>query len=112
MDDSQDFDSLHLGTIKDEDSFEAGYPEDSQGGEFRMLEPGMPSHLGVGRQQGKRFMRRQEKAMANFGTCFPGQIIGLIVEVAVGLWTYDVGAAHRPFVLFSRSSRRRCFSCQ
>lgn len=68
-----------LRTIEDEASFEARYPEDSQGGEFRMLEPGMPSHFGVGGEQGEGFMRCQEKAVANFGTRFRGQVIGLIV---------------------------------
>jgi putative PIN family toxin of toxin-antitoxin system len=34
------------------------------------------------------------------------------IQVAVSLRANDVGAAHRLFVLLSRSSSRRCFSCQ
>jgi hypothetical protein len=45
-------------------------------------------------------------------TRFRGQVMGLIVQVAVSLRTNDVDAAHRLFVLLSRSSSRRCFSCQ
>ncbi len=69
---SQDLNSTCVRTIKDEDFFEACYPEDSQGSEFRMFEPGMPSYLGICGKQAKCLMRRQEKPVADFRTRFRG----------------------------------------
>lgn len=36
VDEAEDLDSLRVRAIEDEDSFEAGEPENSQGGEFRV----------------------------------------------------------------------------
>ncbi len=55
---SKDLNSTRMRTIKYEDFFEAGYPEDSQSSEFRMFEPGMPPYIGICGQQAKCLMRR------------------------------------------------------
>lgn len=67
-----------------------------------MLETSFPSHIWVARQQAKCFVRSQEKAVSDFGTCFRGQEISLIIKVEVGLGANNVRAAHRVLVLFSR----------
>lgn len=73
VDDSKNLHSIHPRSIKDENSFEAADPENSQSSKFGMLEPGFPSHLRVRGQQAKCFVRRQEKAVADFRACFRGQ---------------------------------------
>jgi hypothetical protein len=76
--------------------------------EFRI-----PTHVGLGRKKGKRFVGSDEKAVADFWVPFSRVVERLIVEVLIGFWANGVTCfAQRVPVRFSRSSKRRCFSSQ
>jgi hypothetical protein len=77
-----------------------------------MLQPRMPSYLWIRGQEAKGFISSEEEAVTEVGACLSCEVIGLVVEVLVGLGTDDIDSAHRAPVFLKRSSSRRCLSCQ
>jgi hypothetical protein len=109
---SQNLDSLRNGFIENQHFLKARYRKYSQGGQIGVLEPRMPTYVGLCGQQGKRLVGGQEKAVTEFRARLSREVIRLIVEIVVGLGSDDVDRVHRELEFFRRSSRRRCFSCQ
>lgn len=72
----------------------------------------MPTDLGIGSKKGEGLMGREKKAVTKIGTRLRREVVGLVVEVLVGLGADEVDRAHREPDFLKRSSRRRCFSCQ
>ena len=78
----------------------------------RVLQAGMPSHVGLGGKERKGFVGSEKKLVSNSGVRLRGKIIGLVVEVLIRLRANDVASTHLITALFRRSSNRRCLSSQ
>lgn len=91
---SENVNSAGNRTIENDDSLETGYSKDPQRFERRVLQPYTPSHFRLCGQKSKGLVRGDQEAMAKFRTSFRGVMVGLFLEVAVGLWANDIRRAH------------------
>lgn len=106
MDDAEDVDTLREGPIEDEHLFEARHPEDSERLKPWIFNPGSPSHVWLGGNQGEGAVRGIEEAESDIQACVLGKVIGVVVKIAVGFRLYDVSGNHRVPVLWCRSMSR------
>ena len=109
---TKNFNSVRARTVKHEYLFKTGDPKNTQRFKTGVLEPRMPSHLGLCGEESKRLVGGDEEAVTGFWARFRGKVISLVVKVLVRLRTNDVASTHRVPVFLRRSSSRRCFSSQ
>jgi hypothetical protein len=75
------------GTVKDDDSFEAGYLEDSYRLQLWMLEAWQPPNTGLSGQQCEGFVRSNQKTMAQL-RIYPGGVeVCLLFQVLIRFWS-------------------------
>ena len=110
--DSKDFYTIQARAVEYKQPLEARYSKHSQRRKGRVLQARMPSHVGVGGEERKRFVGSEEKVATNSGVRLCGKILSLVGKVLISLRANNVAGSHRVPVLFRRSSNRRCLSSQ
>ena len=113
VNDAQDFYAVEERKVEDEDLFESVHAKDTQALKARVLQPGAPAHVRLGRQKGKGIVSGKQETMSKFRTRFGCVVIRLVIKIPISFWAnYVPGLAHRVPVFFRRASSRRCLSAQ
>jgi hypothetical protein len=62
---------------------ESVHAKDTQALEAAVLQPGVPTHVRLGRKKCKGIVSGKQEAMADFGTPFPRVVIRLVIKISI-----------------------------